>query len=582
MFNGARNVSIHGGSFVVNADSSTQSRLDRLFEVVAPNAILNAGGRADEVRCYPGTREDVINKMEKWMDDKGSRTSRMMWLSGPAGAGKSAILQTVAERCQEYERLTANFFFFRGDTTRNHAQPLVATLVYQLRALYPALDKILEDCLTAAPLVYKASIGEQFQKLISSPIHAVQNSSAIRQPILLMIDGLDECDDKTKQEQIVGALHALVESDDSPFLVLVASRTEPHIVMSFNNIAASVVSLFLDDEYRPQDDIRRFVIAKFVEIKRTHHLAHTLDEYWPITADIDAIVEKSSGQFIYAATVMRFIHYSTASPRLSLLTIRGIRPAADHSPYAQLDAIYSYVLSKSHNLEAIIFCLGVHFAATIPVEGWGLSQDTFSQFFQSIGYESIEIESLFADLVAIISVHTTPGWQLAFYHASLSDYLLDKSRSGIYHVDPHRIRTEIIIMCLKKNLHLVLWRIGVFVLCQVEEATPALSKCLLEAIKCKLDRGDMLLSFDDIWCDLMTSVYQLYFALDRALYRRMVRHWIRFGYINNLGKILLVEAVNSPRSPADMRSNIRTYYTWCLFTEGLKHALRWRKFTHTN
>ncbi|KAF5319554.1 hypothetical protein D9619_008316 [Psilocybe cf. subviscida] len=570
MFNGAKNFSIQGGSFLVNTDSSIHGRLDRLFEVVGPNAILNAGGRADEVRCYPGTREDVINKMEKWMDEKGSRTSRMMWLSGPAGAGKSAIMQTVAERCKQHGRHAANFFFFRGDVTRNHAQPLVATLVYQLRALYPALDKLLEDCLTATPLITKTSIGEQFDKLISSPIHAIQNASSMRHPILLIIDGLDECDDKTTQEQIVGALHALVESDHSPFLLVAASRAEPHIVMSFNKIATSVVSLFLDDEYRPQDDIRRFVIAKFDEIKGAHHLAHTLDEYWPTTADIEAIVAKSSGQFIYAATVIRYIQYSTASPRLSLLTIHGIRPAADHSPYAQLDAIYSYVFSKSRNLQAIIFCLGVHFAATIPAEGWALSKITFIKLLHSTGYGSIEIESLFADFVAIISVRATPHLRLAFYHASLSDYLLDRSRSGIYHVNLHRIYTELVPMCLEKMLDPSSWRRGVFVLSRVEQATPALSKCLLEATKCKFDRNNIswqsLSSINDIWCRLIVSVYRLYFVSDPEVYRRMLRHWIRFAYINNLNKMSLNEVVNDSSSPKDMCSNTAQIH----------------RFTHTN
>jgi len=33
-----------------------------------------------------------------------------MWLNGPAGAGKSAILQTIAERCKD-NRLAASFFF---------------------------------------------------------------------------------------------------------------------------------------------------------------------------------------------------------------------------------------------------------------------------------------------------------------------------------------------------------------------------------------------------------------------------------------------------------------------------------------
>ncbi|KAF5309386.1 hypothetical protein D9619_012290 [Psilocybe cf. subviscida] len=365
MFSGAHDVMINGGSFTMGtAHLTIDRRLDRLLEEVAPNAISNAGGRADEVQCYPGTREDVMGRMEKWMDgkDSGKGPGRMLWLSGPAGAGKSAIMQTLAQRCQNRGKHVANFFFFRNDMTRNHAQPLVATLAYQLRAFYPALNNLLGDCLMATPLICKASISEQFRRLISSPIHTVQNSSSIPQPIIIIIDGLDECSNKREQEQVLAALHSLVENDESRFHVVVASRAEPHIAMSVNKLGASVVTISLDDNYQPQDDIRRFVIAKFDEIKQAHCLAHMLDKHWPTPKDIDAIIEKSSGQFIYAATVMRFIESSGASPSLSLLTIQGILLDVNHNPYAQLDAVYSHILSQSHNIKAIKFILGIHFA----------------------------------------------------------------------------------------------------------------------------------------------------------------------------------------------------------------------------
>ncbi|KAF5324210.1 hypothetical protein D9619_011363 [Psilocybe cf. subviscida] len=238
-------------------------KLDRLLAIVASNVILNAGGRADEVRCYPGTREEVIGKVERWIDGDELLKGWMMWLSGPAGAGKSAISQTVAERCPKRGLHATNFFFFRGDATRNHTQPLVATLVYQLRRLYPTIDVILAECLTANPLICNASVEEQFEQLISSPIHMAQHSSSIHCPIILIVDGLDECNDERKQEKILLALHALVEADNSPFRVLVASRSEHHLVMTFNNIGTPVESIFLDSEYRPQDDIHRFVITKF-------------------------------------------------------------------------------------------------------------------------------------------------------------------------------------------------------------------------------------------------------------------------------------------------------------------------------
>lgn len=158
--------------------------LGPLFDVVSLNAILNAGGRADEVRCYPGTREEIIGKVDRWMD------GWMFWLSGPAGAGKSAIAQTVAERGAKRGVHASNFFFFRSDNSRNIAQPLVATLIYQLIKFYPSLRDHLSEALTAQPLAYKAAVEEQFAHLLGSSMKNIRQCSAINQQIVLIIDGL--------------------------------------------------------------------------------------------------------------------------------------------------------------------------------------------------------------------------------------------------------------------------------------------------------------------------------------------------------------------------------------------------------
>ena len=107
---------------------------------MAPNAILNSGGRADPVRCHPGTREEVIEKIEKRIADNQTGNRGVFWLSGPAGAGKSAIMQSVAERCAERQIPVVNFFFFRADGTRNHSDSVVATILFQLFELFPALQ----------------------------------------------------------------------------------------------------------------------------------------------------------------------------------------------------------------------------------------------------------------------------------------------------------------------------------------------------------------------------------------------------------------------------------------------------------
>ena len=98
IFNNAKNTRITNSSFNISNTnnntynlSATPSPLDVLNKAVAPNAILNAGGRADEVRCRPGTREEVIGLVKKFIAQEHTGP-RILWLSGPASAGKSAIM----------------------------------------------------------------------------------------------------------------------------------------------------------------------------------------------------------------------------------------------------------------------------------------------------------------------------------------------------------------------------------------------------------------------------------------------------------------------------------------------------------
>ncbi|KAF5329697.1 hypothetical protein D9619_009227 [Psilocybe cf. subviscida] len=440
----ATNTRIKDSYFTINNNNiqspsdGVSDSLKTLYERVAPNAILNAGGRADEVKCYPGTREEVIDLTERWMDGKDGVAHNMMWLSGPAGAGKSAIVQTVAERCQERGIQAANFFFFRSDPTRSTARPLVATLLHQIFKICPPARQAVASALSNDPILFDASIQNQFNQLLAPTLHDIPQSvdSPARRPIVLLIDGLDECDSeqKSSQRQIVQALDYLLTQNNCPFLVLVASRAEPHITMAFKELASPVKSIFLDEQYQPEKDIRAFVTGEFARIKKSHHLAHMLDDHWPSDEDTNSIVKKSSGQFIFAATVIRYIANSSASPKLSLERVQGTQgPVATNSPFVHLDAIYKYILSQADNREAVMDLLSMTLLSEIVSRNAVITLDDIPHIYNSI-YTVEFLRSCVSDLTAILKFSS--NWnRLEFFHASLPDFLKDKFRAGEYYID---------------------------------------------------------------------------------------------------------------------------------------------------
>ncbi|KAF5329561.1 hypothetical protein D9619_009230 [Psilocybe cf. subviscida] len=403
---------------------SISDPLKKLFDHVATNAILNAGGRADE------------GLVEHWMAGKNGAAANMLWLSGPAGAGKSAIVQTIAERCKERGVPAANFFFFRADLTRSSARPLVATLLYQILKIYPPARQAVASALSNDPLLFDASIQDQFNQLLATSAQDIPQApeSPARRPVVLLIDGLDECDSKSKtpQRQILQALDILVMQNNSPFLVLVASRAEPQISVAFEELSSTVQSIFLDDQYQPEKDIRVFVTNELLRIKKSHRLAHSLGNDWPSDGEIESIVKKSSGQFIFAATVMRYLANPYTSPKLSLQRVQGIAPIATNSPFAHLDAVYKYILSQADDREAVMDLLSAKLLSdSIKDDHYMPSLKTMLRSYDS-RYSPELLDSCVSDLTSILKLDTN---NLFFFHASFPDFLRDKSRAGVYYID---------------------------------------------------------------------------------------------------------------------------------------------------
>jgi hypothetical protein len=68
----------------------------------------------------------------------------ILWMYGPAGAGKSAIAHDIAQRCDLEKLLLASFFFSRSDPARRNAKSLIVTISYQIAINIPGTRE--RDC----------------------------------------------------------------------------------------------------------------------------------------------------------------------------------------------------------------------------------------------------------------------------------------------------------------------------------------------------------------------------------------------------------------------------------------------------
>ncbi|KAJ6496411.1 hypothetical protein C8R45DRAFT_797445, partial [Mycena sanguinolenta] len=93
----------------------------------------------------------------------------IIWLYGPAGAGKSAIMQTFAREMQMAGRLGGSFFFKRGHATRGNGKALFTTIAYQLALGVPWLKAPISRIVEDDPIMLARSLDTQVQKLICEP-----------------------------------------------------------------------------------------------------------------------------------------------------------------------------------------------------------------------------------------------------------------------------------------------------------------------------------------------------------------------------------------------------------------------------
>ena len=97
-------------------------------------------------------------------------------------------------------------------------------------------------------------------------------------------------------------------------------------------------------DFQAFDDIRVYLRDGFDRIKKIHFAHFTSD--WPSDDDIERLVQTSSGHFIYASTVMKYIENYYDRPQRRLDVILNLRTTSRNS-YAALDALYLNIPTSS-------------------------------------------------------------------------------------------------------------------------------------------------------------------------------------------------------------------------------------------
>ncbi|ESK82249.1 nwd2 [Moniliophthora roreri MCA 2997] len=459
MFTNARGVNINGGQFnnvgrdqINSTNYYSTEPLERLWQLIHDvGAGYNSETRYPPPQCHPETRRDVLKLLLDWIHSDSPHS--IMWLYGPAGAGKSAIAQTIAETAHDQNMLAASFFFWRGDPKRNNPRYTFLSLAHDLALSIPELREYIEQAIRANPRILQASLEDQFEKLILEPCRSLSRERRYRG--VLVIDGLDECD-KGQTQQRVLYIFAKALLEVIPFRILICSRPEPAIRDAFNTdrFRAYLCRVALDATFRPTRDIEIFLSSEFERIRTSPNYLHIPFPFpWPAPGVIYELTDKASGQFIYAKTVVKFVDDEYFNPCEQLEHI--LHPEIDldpesNSPFHDLDMLYHQILSSNPRRSKARDVMRALLSGALPNSNMSTSFERTPRTIECLLFlREGDVLSILCGMHSVLEIGS-PNDEIHILHASFSDFLRNSSRSGYFFVgDDEDLHGFLAYRCLR-------------------------------------------------------------------------------------------------------------------------------------
>ncbi|KAK1231713.1 hypothetical protein PQX77_005161 [Marasmius sp. AFHP31] len=406
-----------------------------LWDAVADvGASHNAEQQYERGRCLEGTRVELLRGIREWTH-AGAQGRPLCWLTGAAGVGKTAIAMTVARACEEEGALVSSFFFFRFDPKRNNPKSLMLAIAYDLASTIPSVRQFIEERISKDRRILEATMEDQFRELVLDPLlqcRSTEPPSTSQLPNIVIIDGLDECSDESKQLRILKIIQdAAQQAPHFPLRFLICSRPEAWIKEAFDIEPFRRLSkvILVDKAF---EDIIQYCRHHFQKIVADPKYKHVqFPKPWPSQEDFDTLVDQSCSQFVYVTTVFRFITLGGNHPveQFRLILQRSPDDPLGTSPFHELDTLYRMILETSARPEKVLAILGAILILPSYLE------TTPAHIELLLGLPTGQVNLTLREMHAVLHVGGSRADEIHIHHTSFRDYLVDRNRSQSFHID---------------------------------------------------------------------------------------------------------------------------------------------------
>ena len=366
----------------------------------------------------------------------------MLWLKGLAGVGKSSLMGSIKDLTLAmgvHGRLGA---FLRFDRIQmSDPSRAILSLAYKLAEFDDRIGRAIAQAVINKPNINDRSLSAQFQDYVIDPLESVATLKD-NGPIVVIVDGLDECDVGAQRAELLKVLsHGF--GSQLPFIrLIISSRPQPdleHALCPPGSTSSHVRPYPLDiNSPSNNQDIRLYFEKKLDETNDSD-----IHELFDECHAIEKLSHRACGLFIWASTIWTFI-MAYPSRRLKAVLNTPIFPDAE----AALNSLYKTALQviitergDSNDVrDDIRTVLGVVIVAHEP----GLTVRAVDGLMFSPG------QSIAKDIVSMLASVVSFGDDdpIRLIHKSFDDFLQDQQRCGDeWYISARDYRYAITIRC---------------------------------------------------------------------------------------------------------------------------------------
>ena len=229
-------------------------------------------------------RRWLFDHIDEWLQD--SHASRVFWITGNPGVGKTAIAAWLLT----HRREAAAFHLCQhGHKDKSNSRKTILSIAYQLSSQLPDYQERLNS-LNLEEIVTEDNAKTLFDNLIVQPLS--YNFPHPGRTIIILIDALDEATEGDRNElaDFIGS-----EFDKTPewIRLIITSRPEPEVSHPLQALTPYILDASTPEN---EDDIRTFLHKELVPFAGGKE---------PSMDIIDTIISLSEGVFLYVEWIRK-------------------------------------------------------------------------------------------------------------------------------------------------------------------------------------------------------------------------------------------------------------------------------------